>query len=154
MINSVAFPKVAFNNPPSVGPVRAEIPSVDSPINFASGMIASEAKIKIAMGEECIYSAHRLNGTKTRRTLKAFSSIFVFSILTNLLCHLAKCYPEATSNTSLFHRIVNNKAERCVLSLKPNIEERDPKELPINLKNYRIIHYFSPSYFYFFRRTS
>ncbi|AKB48201.1 hypothetical protein MSKOL_2424 [Methanosarcina sp. Kolksee] len=96
MINSVAFPKVAFNNPPSAGPVRAEISSVDSPINFARGMIASEAKTKIAMGEECVYSASRLSGTKIRNNLKTFSRIFVFSMLMNLLCHLAKSYHKAT----------------------------------------------------------
>ncbi|AKB81979.1 hypothetical protein MSBR3_1401 [Methanosarcina barkeri 3] len=96
MINSVAFPKVAFNNPPRAGPVCAEISSVDSPMNFASGMIASEAKTKIAMGEECVYSANRLSGTKIRNNLKIFSRIFVFSILANLLCNLAKSYYNAT----------------------------------------------------------
>ena len=98
IINSVAFPKVAFSNPPSAGPVCAEISSVDSPINFASGMIAREAKTNIAMGEECVYSANRLSGTKMRKILKMFSRIFVFFILTNLLCHLAKSYHKATSN--------------------------------------------------------
>ncbi|AKB50284.1 hypothetical protein MSBRW_1031 [Methanosarcina barkeri str. Wiesmoor] len=96
MINSVAFPKVAFNNPPRAGPVRTEISSVDSPMNFASGMIASEAKTKIAIGEECVYSANRLSGTKIRKNLKTFSRVFVFSILTNLLCHLAKSHSKAT----------------------------------------------------------
>lgn len=100
MINSVAFPKVAFNNPPSAGPVYPEISSVDLPINLARGMIASEARIKMTIGEKFIYSANKLSGIKRRRILKTFSSIFVFSKLNNLHCHLVKYYNKVTSNQS------------------------------------------------------
>ncbi|MPN62252.1 hypothetical protein SDC9_209999 [bioreactor metagenome] len=86
IINSVAFPKVAFNSPPNAGPVCTEISSVDSPINFERGMIAREAKIKITIAEKCIYSANKLSGTKIRRAKKTFSILFVFSILINLIC--------------------------------------------------------------------
>lgn len=90
IISSVAFPKVAFNKPPRAGPVCVESSSVDSPIYLASGIIARDAKIKIAMGEKCVYSANRLNGTKIRRTLKKFSSILVFSIRADPLITLFK----------------------------------------------------------------
>ena len=37
MISSAAFPKVAFNSPPSPGPIRAAACSVARPIQPASG---------------------------------------------------------------------------------------------------------------------
>ncbi len=37
MINSAAFPKVAFSSPPSPGPIRAAACSVARPIHAASG---------------------------------------------------------------------------------------------------------------------
>ena len=50
MISSAAFPKVAFNSPPQVGPVRSAKCSVDSPIRCASGIIPSAARKNVVPG--------------------------------------------------------------------------------------------------------
>jgi hypothetical protein len=44
--SSVALPNVAFSSPPKAGLLLAESSSVASPINFASGMIASADRKK------------------------------------------------------------------------------------------------------------
>src|SRR6266850_6427900 len=50
MINSAAFPNVAFNNPPAPAPIRAANASVARPIQPASGIMPMAEQMKSAVG--------------------------------------------------------------------------------------------------------
>jgi hypothetical protein len=50
MINSAAFPNVAFNKPPTPSPILPANDSVERPIQPASGMMAIAEQIKSAVG--------------------------------------------------------------------------------------------------------
>src|ERR1700730_16629789 len=80
MINSAAFPKVAFSSPPSPSPTRAASSSVARPIQPATGTMAMAEQTKSAVGFERPGQKRRTNatGTKIRSQL---SDGFMFRML-------------------------------------------------------------------------
>jgi hypothetical protein len=66
MINSAAFPNVAFNKPPIPCPTFSDKCSVARPISPASGMMASPAhkKSKVSFRSAGTYRNAKATGTK------------------------------------------------------------------------------------------
>ena len=80
MINSAAFPKVAFNNPPRPSPTRAASSSVARPIQPATGTMAMAEQIKSAVGLEIAGQKRRAIATGTRGSSQ-FMDGFMFGTL-------------------------------------------------------------------------
>jgi len=84
IINSVAFPKVAFKKPPILGPEYTDISSVASPMSPASGIIASAAVTKTKVGLNFITSKTILTGININKYLRYFIFFYCHE---NLLFH-------------------------------------------------------------------
>src|SRR4051812_2191926 len=79
MINSAAFPNVAFNNPPRPSPTRKASSSVARPIQPATGMMARAEQTKSAVGFEKAGTNRRTRATGTN-TSSQLSDGFQFTI--------------------------------------------------------------------------
>ena len=66
MMSSARLPSVAFNRPPTVGPVRAASSSVAWPRSADNGMIESALRPKTTSGDQWSHSAARANGMAAR----------------------------------------------------------------------------------------
>src|SRR5258705_14023307 len=71
MMSSAAFPKVAFRNPPNVGPARRARCSVAPPINPAAGTSDMAAVRNTQIDTPECHRSQRLTGAARRRRLSA-----------------------------------------------------------------------------------
>src|ERR1044071_10457805 len=78
MISSAAFPKVAFNNPPSPPPTRAASASVARPIQPATGTMAMAEQMKRAVGFDAPGQKRRTRAAGTRMRSQ-FKDGFMFT---------------------------------------------------------------------------
>ena len=95
IISSAALPKVAFRNPPSVGPDRLARCSVAVPINPAAGTRDMAASTKTQTETPDCQRRARLSGAATRRTFNQLPvnmrSSCVSGVAISQLCGMHTC---------------------------------------------------------------
>ncbi len=99
IISSAALPKVAFRNPPSVGPDRRARCSVAVPINPAAGTRDTAASTNTHTETPDCQRSARLSGAATRSTFNQLAvnmrSSCVSGVAISQLCgmHMARAFP-------------------------------------------------------------